>query len=71
VAKEAEPSCFNDTGNWRAAGSLSDGSVDNVSGMYGIRRIFPRDDVLKASNRRGQEPVIVHVSDPYTNTGRT
>ena len=33
VAKEAEPSCFIDTGNWRAAGSLPDRSVGNVSGI--------------------------------------
>lgn len=33
VAKEAQPSCFNDTWNWRAAGSLPDRSVDNVSNI--------------------------------------
>jgi len=32
VAKEAELSCFNDTGNWRAAGSLRDRNIGNVFG---------------------------------------
>ena len=30
AAKEAEPSCFNDTGNCRVAGSLPDGSTGNT-----------------------------------------
>ena len=39
--------------------------------VYGIQRIFRRDNVSKASSRRARVFVIVHVSDPYTNTGRT
>ena len=31
VAKESEPSCFNDTWNWRPAGSLHDRGIGNVS----------------------------------------
>jgi len=34
VAKEAEPSCFNDSWNWRAAGSLPDRSVGNLSSIW-------------------------------------
>jgi len=34
VAKEAEPSCFNDTRNWRAAGSFPDRSVGKVWSIW-------------------------------------
>ena len=34
VTKEAEPSCFNDTWNWRTAGSHPDRSIGNVPSVW-------------------------------------
>jgi len=39
--------------------------------VYRIRRIFRRDHVSKASNRRARGFAIVHACDPYTNTRRS
>jgi len=58
VAEEAEPSCFNDTRNWTAAGGLPDRSVATCR-VYGIRRIFRRDHVSKASSRRARAVVKI------------
>jgi len=68
MAKEAESSCFKDTWNWRATGSLPDRSVGNVltCRVYGIRRIFWRDHVSKASSRDIPHPTphkIGHFGD--------
>ena len=57
VAKGAESSCFNDTGNWRAAGSLHAEALVTCM-VYGIRRIFRRHHVSKASSHRAYSLLI-------------
>ena len=37
MAKEAEPSCFNDTGNWRAAGSLPDRGIEIITDILMVK----------------------------------
>ena len=42
VAKEAKPSCFNNSANWRAAGSLPDRSIGNMSSIQDPKDFLDR-----------------------------
>ena len=69
VAKEAETSCFNDTWNWRAAGSLPDRSIGEVSSIWDPKN-FSERPCVRGIQLPSKSLVIVHASNPYTNTGR-